>query len=165
VEAIGQLDEDDAHVLGDRQQQLAVVLHLPLFARAVGDVADLGDPVDDLRYLFPELALDVGDGHVGVLDHVVDEPAGDGQRVEVELGQDLRDLDAVGDVVLAGAALLPLVRALAEAVGTRQQLRVEPLGVRVVAEVPPRDYCVERRSRHSSPASSKLRYRPRPTIT
>ena len=60
VQPVGQLDDDDARVLGDRHQQLAVVLDLPLLGGVQRQVADLRQPVDDLRDLVAELALDVG---------------------------------------------------------------------------------------------------------
>ena len=62
-----------------------------------------------------------------VLDDVVDQPAGDGDRVELQVGEDLRDLDAVRDVRLAGVRVCPAMRRLAEPVGAREQVGVEPL--------------------------------------
>ena len=95
VQPVGELDDDDARILRDRQQQLAIVLDLPLLRRAAdGSLRDLGQAVDDLGDLLAELALDVGDGDRRVLDDVVDQPARDGDRVELQLGEDLRDLDA-----------------------------------------------------------------------
>jgi len=55
----------------------------------------------------------------------VDQPAGHGDRVELEVGEDLRDLDAVGDVGVAVAPRLPRMRLLAEPIGARQQVRIE----------------------------------------
>ena len=52
----------------------------------------------DLR---PELRLDVGDGDVRVLDDVVDQTAGDRDGVELEVGEDLRDLDAMRHEIFA----------------------------------------------------------------
>ncbi len=164
VQAVRELDEDDADILRDREQQLAVILDLALLAALEGERADLGDAVHDLRHLRAELALDVGHRHGGVLHHVVDEAAGDRHGVEMQLGEDLRDLHAVHDVRLARGALLPVVRRFAEPIGAREQIGIEPreqLGV----EVPPGDHALEDRNRHSRPASAKLVYRPRPTIT
>ena len=59
VQPVGQLDDDDPGILGDRQQQLAVVLDLLLGRGAEGQVADLGQPVDDARDFRPELPGDV----------------------------------------------------------------------------------------------------------
>ena len=66
----------------------------------------------------------------------MDEPAGDGDRVELEVGEDLGDLDAVRDERVAGQALLSLVRLLAEPVGAHEQVPVEPLRELLVAIQP-----------------------------
>ena len=105
---------------------------------------------------FPEFSLDVLDGDGGVFDDVVDQPAGDGHRIELQVDEDLRDFDAVGDVVLARQPLLPLVGALAEAIGAQERLVVEALGKRLTIVVPTRNYSVRFDSSHSSPASAKL---------
>ena len=106
VEAVRQLDQDDAHILGDGEQQLAIVLDLVAPAESERDVADLGDAIDDLGDLLAERAFDVRHGELRVLDHVVDQPAGHRDAVEVQLGQDLGHLNAVRDVVVARRALL-----------------------------------------------------------
>ena len=57
VQAIGQLHDDDARVLRDRQQQLAIALDLPLLRRSAGrQLGDLGQAVDDRGDLLSELA-------------------------------------------------------------------------------------------------------------
>ena len=92
-------------------------------------LADLGEAVDDAGDLVAELALDVLGADVGVLDDVVDQPGGDGGGVELQLGQDERDRDAVGDEVLARHPLLAPVRGRAEAEGPVDQVHVQPVGV------------------------------------
>ena len=130
------LIDDDARVLRDREQQLAVVLDLPLLRSSCSrQLADLRQAVDDRGDLLAELALDVGDRDRGVLDDVVDQPARDGDGVELQVGEDLRDLDAVRDVRLAGEALLPAVRLLAEPIGAREQVPVEPLAGQPITRV------------------------------
>jgi len=59
VQAIGELDDDDARVLGDREQQLAVVLDLSLLRRPERPTRDLRQPIHDRRDLLTDLALDV----------------------------------------------------------------------------------------------------------
>jgi hypothetical protein len=95
VQAVGELDENDPCVLRDRQQELAVVLDLPLLRGVEREVADLRQPVDDLGDLAPELALDVLDRDGRVLDDVVDQSARDRHGVELKVGEDLRDFNAV----------------------------------------------------------------------
>ena len=53
------LIENDARILRDRQQQLAVILDLPLLRRVERQVADLRQAIDDLGDLLAELRLDV----------------------------------------------------------------------------------------------------------
>ena len=54
VQPVGQLDEDDAHVAHHRQQHLAHVFGLTVFAVRELDLVDLGDAFDDVRHLLAE---------------------------------------------------------------------------------------------------------------
>ena len=54
VQAVGQLDEDHAHVRHHGQQHLADVLGLAVFAVGELDLVDLGDAFDDVRHLLAE---------------------------------------------------------------------------------------------------------------
>ena len=54
VQPVGQLDQDHADVVDHRQQHLAEVLRLPLFARRKRNGADLGHALDDVRDFGPE---------------------------------------------------------------------------------------------------------------
>ena len=117
VQTVGKLDQDDAGILGDRQQQLAIILDLAVLGRVERQMADLGQAIDDLGDLLAELRFDVVDGYCGVFDDVVDQPAGNGGRIELQIDEDLGDFDAVRDVPVAGETLLALVRALAEPIG------------------------------------------------
>ena len=155
VQTVGELDEDDARILGDREQQLAVVLDLTVLRRIERQVADLRQPVDDLGDFLSEFALDIGDGDVGVFDHVVDQRRGDGDRVQLEVDENLRDLDAVVHICVAGETLLPFVCALAEPIGARKQLLIEPIRKRRFQQ-PGRECLPLCACRHSSPASAKL---------
>jgi hypothetical protein len=126
VQAVGELDDDDARVLGDREQELAVALDLPLLRRAAGgQLGDLRQAVDDRGDLLAELRLDVGEREPRVLDDVVQQTAGDGDRVELQVGEDLRDLDRMRDVRVAGIAKLAAMRPLAELVGAHEQVAIE----------------------------------------
>jgi hypothetical protein len=166
VQAIGELDQDDARVLRDGQEELAIVLDLALLRRPERDVPDLGYAVHDRGDLAAELALDLLDADARVLDDIVDQAARHGHGIEVQLSQDLRDLDAMGDVGVPGRALLSRVRTVGEPVRAREKIDVEPLHRGCVIDCPSRDDRAQRRCRHySSPASAKLTYRPRPTIT
>ena len=124
VKPVGQLHEDDPDVIHHRQQHLAEVLGLPLLARRERDGADLGHALDDVRDLGAEQLLDALDGGQGVLDDVVEEAGGDGDRVQPQVGQEVGDLKRVHHVGLARMAHLSLVLEGREDVGAAEQLEV-----------------------------------------
>ena len=74
-----------------------------------------------------KLRRNISDGDGRVLDDVVNQSAGDGARIEMQLGQDLCDFDAVMQIRGAGRALLSVVRPLAELEGARDEVRIESL--------------------------------------
>ena len=130
VQAIGELDEDDADVVDHRQQHLAEVLRLALLGRRERDGADLGHALDDVRDVLAELLADFLRRGERVLDHVVQQPGGNADRVEFHFGQDVGDFQRVHEVRLAGMADLSLVLQGRKYVGPAQQFEV---GVRAVA--------------------------------
>ena len=109
MEPVGELDQDDPDVLGHRQEHLADVLGLLLLVAVGAELGQLGDAVDELGDLRPETLLDVGQAVFGVLRDVMEERRLDGDRVDPELGQDLRRGDRMRDVRLAGRPLLAFV--------------------------------------------------------
>ena len=68
-------------------------------------------------------------GGVRVLEDVVQEPGRHRGHVHLEVDEEAGDLEGVGEVRLAGGALLALVGALRESVGALQQVQV---GARLV---------------------------------
>ena len=122
VEAIGELHEDDADVVDHRQQHLAEVLRLPLLARRERDGADLGDPLDDVRHLGAEVLLNLLDGGQGVFDDVVQQPGGDGHRIEPHVGEDAGHLERMHQVGLPRMPDLSLVLQRGEHVGPAKEL-------------------------------------------
>ena len=121
VEAVGQLDEQDADVLGHRDQHLAEVLGLSFTNRGELDAGDLGEALDQEADLLAEAALDLVGGGEGVLDGVVQQPGRDRHLVHAHLDQDARHLDRVDQVGLAGEPLLALVDLGREDVGAFEQ--------------------------------------------
>ncbi len=129
VQAVRELDHQDPKVVGHGHDHLAEVLRLPLLARGEGELADLGDAVDELGDLRPEFPRQVVLGGPGILEDVVQEPRRDRGHVHLEVHEEPGDLQRMGEVGLAGGALLSLVAHLGEAVGTVHQLQV---GARLV---------------------------------
>ena len=109
VEPIGQLDEDDPDVLGHREQHLADVLGLLLLVRVGGELGQLRDAVHEVGDFRAEVLLDVGQGLVGVLRHVVEQRRLDRGEVQGHLGERLGRGDRVSDVGLAGGPALVAV--------------------------------------------------------
>ena len=124
VQAIGELDDDDADVGDHGEEHLADVLGLVVFAVRELDLVELGDAFDDVGDLLVEAFGDLGGGDVGVFDGVVQQAACDGGGVHLELGEDVRDLKGMDDVGLARGAELAGVLLLAELPGAADQLEV-----------------------------------------
>ena len=129
VEPIGELDEDDPDVLGHREEHLPDVLGLLLLVGVGAELRQLRDAVHEPGDLGTEALLDVAQAVLGVLRDVVQERRLDRDRVDPELGQDLRRGDRMGDVRLARRALLAGVRRDGHVEGPADRLEV---GLRVV---------------------------------
>src|SRR3712207_9241971 len=84
VEPVGELDEDDAHVVDHRQKHLADVLGLLLLARLVAYLRDLREAVDEVRDLLAERVAYHVELDERVFDHVVEEPRRDRDLVRSE---------------------------------------------------------------------------------
>ena len=124
VQAVGELDEDDAHIGDHGEQHLADVLGLAVFAIGELDFVDLGDAFDDVGDLVAEVGFDLLAGGGGVFDGIVEQAGGDGGRVHLHFGQNFGDFKGMNDVGLAGGAHLALVMLDAEIPGFADQADV-----------------------------------------
>ena len=109
VQAVGELDEDDADVVDHGEHHLAQVLGLLLLAGGEVDLADLGDAFDDMSDLLAEFLANVDDGDGGVLDRIVEKSGGDGDRVHFHFGENQSNFERMNQVRLAGGAGLAFV--------------------------------------------------------
>ncbi len=117
VQAVGQLDQDHAHVRGHRQQHLAEIFRLRFdqalkldffqLRQAVHQVGDGGAEALDQLFLLDVL----------VFHDVVQEGGHDGLGVELPFGADFGDGDGVDDVRFARFTDLPKMHFVGEAVG------------------------------------------------
>ncbi len=89
VQAVGELDDDDADVADHGEEHLADVLSLAVFAVGELDFVELGDAFDDVRDLLAEFAVDVFGGDGGVFDRVMQQACGDGGGVHLQFGEHL----------------------------------------------------------------------------
>ncbi len=92
MQTVGKLDQENADIVGDSQQQLAQVLGLLGLARYQFQPFQLGEALHQRADLVPEDVIDFGAGSLGILDGVVQQRGDDGGIVELEVGEDRRDL-------------------------------------------------------------------------
>ena len=109
VQAIGKLDHDHANVLGHREDHLAIVLGLGLFARGKLDLRELGDALHEYAHLGTEALLNLVDSRLGVFDDIVQQGADQDVLGLPQLGTDLGNAPGVVDEWLAALAQLPVV--------------------------------------------------------
>ena len=133
MQAVGELDQEHAGVVGDGEQELAKILGL---LRVPGDeveLAELGQAIDQPADLFAERLVDLLARDGRVFDRVVQHRRRDRRIVDLELGQDGCDFERMGEIGIARRPLLAAVRLHREDVGAVQQILV---GVRIVAADP-----------------------------
>src|SRR5688500_20194217 len=97
MQAVGKLDQDHPRILGDREQQLPVILDLTVLGGIERQMPDFRQAVDDFGDLLSELSLDLIDGNAGVPDDVVNETTGDGERIQLASAKDHRGPETAGD--------------------------------------------------------------------
>ncbi len=109
VQPVGQLDQHHAHIRHHRQQHLAHVFRLAVFAVGELDLVDLGHALDNVRHLVAEALRNLLARGLRVLHGVVQQRRRNGRRVQLHLHQHLRYLERVHNIGLATQARLPLV--------------------------------------------------------
>ena len=130
VQAVGELDQQHAHVFGDRQQQLAQVLRLLGLLGDEVELLELGQALDQLADFRAEQLVDLGAGRGGVLDRVVQQRDRDGRLVEMHVGEDRGDFERMREIGIAGGALLMAMLLHGVDIGLVEQRLVD---VRLVA--------------------------------
>ncbi len=130
VQPVGEFDGHDADVVAGGDEHLAEGLGFG--GGAVVDLLDLGDAVDDEADLVAEFGADLIEGHLGVLDGVVQQRGRQSGGLGAEFGEDQRDGERMCDVRLTAFAHLAAVRGLREHVRAAQEGQVR---VRVVGAV------------------------------
>ncbi len=117
MQAVGELDQNHAHIARHGQEHLAEVLGLRLLLALEFDLVELGHAIHELGHHSAELVAYLAFSDRRVLHHVVQQRGRERLRVEVPLGEDLGDFDGMRDVRLAGAPELTLVSGLGELIG------------------------------------------------
>jgi len=122
VQPVGQLDQDHPQILGHRHEQLAEILGLLGLGRGELQVGQLGDAIDQVGHVIAELRRDVLPGRASILDRVVQKRGDDGRIVQPHFREDRGDGDGMGEIGLAGMAVLPFVHPAAIVIGRADQL-------------------------------------------
>ena len=131
VKPIGQLDQQDANVLGHREEHLPEVFGLffsPGFLEM--KLSDLRDPVDHLEHFLAEGGLDLLRSEGCVLEGIVKKGRHEAVGVDLHLRQDHRDIQGMIDVGVPRLAHLAFVGCESHEIGLADE--VEPLGPGVV---------------------------------
>ena len=107
VQAVGQFDHENPHVVAHGQDHLADILRLGFFLVLKGDLADLGNAIDDIGHFFAKIFVQLFNGGLGVFYCVVQQAGGNGGFVKTHARQDAGNRQRVGKVRLARKAGLP----------------------------------------------------------
>ena len=124
VGAVGQFDENDAHVARHGQQHFAKGLGLVFFAGGEVDLFQLGQAVDQLGHGRAKALDQVYFGDAAVLHGVVQQGGHEGGGIELPLGALGGHSDRVRDVGLPAAAQLAQMRLIGKAVGLAHLLHL-----------------------------------------
>ena len=133
VQTVGELDEQNAHIVGDGEQQLAQILRLLGFLGDEVELLQLGQALDQHADLLAEQLVDLRARRRRILDGVVQERRGDGRVVELQVGQDRGDFERMRKIRVARGALLLAMRLHGIDIGAVEQRFV---GIRIVAADP-----------------------------
>jgi len=106
------------------EQHFADVLRLARLRRAQIEAADLGDSGDEAGDFFAEAFADLLDGNARVFDDVVQQGGAQRGDVEAHVREQVRDLERVRHVGLAGLARLAAVLLGGEVEGAAQQIDI-----------------------------------------
>jgi hypothetical protein len=109
VEPIDELDQEDANVLGHRDQHLPEALGLALPGGGEFDSRDLGQPLHEEADLLTEEAIDLVETGEGVLHGVVEQSRDDGHVIEAHVHEDPRHFERMDQIGLPGVPHLAVV--------------------------------------------------------
>ena len=124
VQAVSELDQDDAQIAAHRDQHLAEVLGRSLLGAREVQLLKLSHAVDEKRDVRPELRLDLIDRGDCVLDRVVQQRGAHARGVQPEVRHDVADLEGVHQIGLPISARLPSVGGGAVDIGAPHEVDV-----------------------------------------
>ena len=129
VQAVGDLDEDDADVLCHCQEHLAQILRLLILFACILHARKLRDALHDIRHDRTELTGDILMGEGGVFDHVMQQRRDDGILIQTDVHADVGGGDAVRHIGRAVPPLLPGVGHARHVIGGADAAEVHIVGI------------------------------------
>jgi len=153
VQSVGQLDQQNADILGHGHQHFAEVLRLPRTRRAEFHLRDFREPLDQKSHLCAKQRLQFLRRGQRVFHGVVQQARRNGHLVEPHFGQHAGHLERVHQVGLSREPLLSLVHLGGIHIGPLQQRQV---AIGVVGKHPIRNV-VEAQHGIRLPAAGELR--------
>ena len=117
MQAVGELNDDDAHVLGHGQEHLAHAVELLIFFGTVIETAQFGDAVDEEGHFLAEHLLEVVQGIRRIFDDIVEERRRNGRRVYFHICQYLCHRQGMQDIRFPADAALVLMGLFGQLVG------------------------------------------------
>ena len=124
MQAIRELDEDDANIFRHRQGHFLEVLGLPELNRVKLHVGQLADTIDQLRNLCTELGTNVFLVDACILDHIMQQRGHQALRVHTHASENAGHRQRVSDVGFPTAPDLAVVSLLGVIVCAPYQLRL-----------------------------------------
>ena len=122
MKPVGQLDEDDANVLGHRQRHFLKILCLPELNRVEFDVGQLADAIHQIRDFHSKLGTDIQYVDALDLDHIVEECRHQALCVHMHSRKDAGDGQRMRHIGFATASCLAIVGLLGVIVGSSDEL-------------------------------------------
>jgi len=109
VQPVGQLDQNDAQVLGHGHKQLAEILGLLGLVAGQLQIGQLGHPIDQHRHLVAKAFFNLAVGRFGVFDRVVQQGCDDRGVIQTLFGQDRGHSHGMRKIGFARFAELPVM--------------------------------------------------------
>ncbi len=124
MQAIRQLDEDDANIFRHRQGHFLEVLGLPELHRIKFDMGELADTIDQFGDLFAELGANVLFVDACVLNHIVQQGGHQALGVHVHASENAGYRQRMGNVWFSATAGLTVMGLLGVVISSPHQLRL-----------------------------------------
>ena len=97
--SVSQFNQQNTDIFAHRQDQFTEVFGL-FIIRLHFNPCQFGDAIHQPCDFIGKLLLDVFKRDICIFDHIMKQSGDDGGRVKVHIGQDMRDLNRVGEIRL-----------------------------------------------------------------